>query len=336
MLWLSALSLLKNNMEIRISVVIPTYNRPELLQRCLYSLITQNFAKDQYEVIVVSDGPDTTTERIVLQQQAMSEASIAYHFLSKKGGPAAARNLGWQQAKGILIAFTDDDCIPDTNWLKEIWRYYKMQDEIAYTGKVVVPIPKHPTDFELNTSRLETGEFVTANCVLTKQALIKLGGFDERFKAAWREDSDLHFNLIEHNIPIHKNEKAIVVHPARLAKWGVSIREQKKSLYNALLYKKYPHLYRQRIKAKPTWLYYNILILFVAALVMLVIGLIKLSLIAFSGWLILTAWFASIRLKHTSHSLNHVSEMIVTSFAIPFLSVYWTLYGAWKYRVLFF
>lgn len=68
----------------------------------------------------------------------------------------------------------------------------------------------------------------------------KVEGFDERFKAAWREDSDLHFKFLEHNIPINKSEKAVVCHPERKASWGVSVSEQKKSLYNALLYKKHP------------------------------------------------------------------------------------------------
>jgi glycosyltransferase involved in cell wall biosynthesis len=321
-------------MEKKISVVIPTYNRAELLQKCLRNLMNQNFDKAAYEIIVVSDGPDERTESKVLE--LATEHTILFYSLPYNQGPAAARNVGWKSAKGEIIAFTDDDCIPDIDWLKEIWNYYKHEDCVVYTGKVIVPISKHPTDFELNTSRLETGEFVTANCICTKQALIKVNGFDERFKAAWREDSDLHFKLLQHNIPIYKNEKAVVVHPVRQAKWGVSIKEQKKSLYNALLYKKYPNLYRQRIKASPTWLYYGIIVLFLAGLITLVVGMKKFSAAILLGWIFLTAIFITRRLKHTSRSFSHVSEMVITSLVIPFLSVFWTLYGAYKYRVLFF
>jgi len=321
-------------MEKKISVVIPTYNRVELLQKCLMNLINQNFDKDAYEIIVVSDGPDERTESKVLELAI--QHVILFYSLPYKQGPAAARNLGWKSAEAKLIAFTDDDCLPDENWLKEIWNYYKHEEYIVYTGKVIVPISKHPTDFELNTSRLETGEFVTANCMCTKQALIKVEGFDERFKAAWREDSDLHFKLLQHKIPIDKNEKAIVVHPVRQAKWGVSIKEQKKSLYNALLYKKYPQLYRQRIKANPTWLYYAIIVLFLAGIIARVLGSKKFSAVVLLGWIFLTALFIAKRLKLTSRSFSHVSEMVITSLVIPFLSVFWTLYGAYKYRVLFF
>ena len=162
----------------KISIVVPTYNRPHLLHKCLQSLISQNFNKNEYEIIVVSDGPDETTEEKVSEYKG-SLVTIFYCSLPIKQGPAAARNRGWKSAKGILVAFTDDDCIPDDNWLKEIWNFYNHEQNIAYTGKVIVPISKPPTDFELNTSRLEVAEFVTANCICTKESLIKVKGFDE-------------------------------------------------------------------------------------------------------------------------------------------------------------
>ncbi len=316
--------------------MLPTYKRPELLHRCLLNLVNQDFNKNEYEIIVVSDGPDEQTHEKVLEYQRQSAAGILYYSLEYKKGPAAARNLGWRAAKGRLITFTDDDCVPTENWLKEIWNFYNQEKLVAYTGRVIVPTSKPPTDFELNTSRLEVAEFVTANCICTKQALEKVEGFDERFKAAWREDSDLHFKFLEHNIPIHKNEKAIVCHPVRKASWGISVSEQKKSLYNALLYKKHPQLYRQRIKANPNWNYYGIVALFLSGIIPLISGLSKMSLAVFLFWFVMTTWFIVERLKHTSHSFNHVTEMITTSFIIPFLSVFWTLYGAYKFRVLFF
>lgn len=319
----------------KISVVIPTYNRPHLLHRCLQKLVNQNFDKNEYEIIVVSDGPVETIEEKVSEYEE-SLVSVLFFSLPFKQGPAAARNAGWKFTKGILIAFTDDDCLPDENWLKEIWNLYNNEVHVAYTGRVIVPISEYPTDFEINTSQLETAEFVTANCTCTKETLIKVEGFDERFKAAWREDSDLHFKLLEHNIPIYKNDMAIVVHPVRKTIWGISIKEQNKSLYNALLYKKHPHLYSKKIKANPNWLYYGIIFLFAAAIIMLATGYTKISLTAFADWLILTALFIARRLKKTSHSFYHVTEMIVTSVVIPFLSVFWTLYGACKFRVLFF
>lgn len=323
-------------MQIKISVVVPTYKRPELLRKCLHQLVNQALEKQQYEIIVVSDGPDTQSQQVVNEQTTNQSANIRFLSLANKKGPAAARNRGWQNADGILIAFTDDDCLPDREWLQNIVNNYKGETKVAYTGKVVVPVSERPTDFELNTKGLETGEFVTANCVLTKATLKMVGGFDEAFKAAWREDSDLHFKLLERNVPIIKLHEAIVIHPVRKAPWGVSIKEQRKTMYNALLYKKYPRLYRQRIKSGPNWHYYFIISFFI---VFIIAGFLKMKwiiIIAFIGWLLSTGAFAFKRISTSLKTPNHIFEMIVTSIVIPFLSVYWTLYGAIKYRVLFF
>ena len=319
---------------IQISVVIPTYQRPHLLQRCLEAMKEQSFAKDGFEVIVVSDGADITTKILGVQLSFLEPKFVFLHTPEKKG-PAAARNFGWRRANGTLIAFTDDDTIPDADWLSNIWRSYNGEKEIAFTGKIKVPLSNPATDYEKNTAGLETAEFVTANCCCTKAALEKTGGFDERFSMAWREDSDLEFQLMLHQVPIVQLEDAVVTHPVRTAPWGISIKEQKKGMFNALLYKKYPRLYRQKIQSSPLWNYYLIVLCTLVFFATLFTEYKSIAVISFLGWLLLTASFIQKRLKHTSKKPGHVVEMIVTSVCIPFISVYWQLYGAWKYRVLF-
>lgn len=317
---------------IKISVVIPTYQRPDLLGRCLNALTKQTFSKDNYEVIVVSDGPDEITKQTVTGLQSNQ---FVFLHTQQKNGPAAARNFGWKNANGILIAFTDDDTIPDRDWLNNIWQSYRGEKEIAFTGRVKVPISNSPTDYEKNTAGLETAEFITANCCCTKSALEKIGGFDERFSMAWREDSDLEFQLMLHQISIVHLENALVVHPVRQAPWGVSIKEQKKGMFNALLYKKYPQLYRKKIQSSPRWNYYLIVLSSLIFVFTVFTEYKTIALVSFFIWFFLTASFIQKRLKSTSKKPKHVVEMIVTSICIPFISVYWQLYGAWKYRVFF-
>jgi glycosyltransferase involved in cell wall biosynthesis len=318
-----------------VSIVVPTYRRPQLLANCLKALLLQKFNKRDYEIIVVSDGPDEHTKQILNNWVGYSYPVIRYLPLPQKKGPAAARNYGWLNAKGQIIAFTDDDCIPDPHWLHEIVAHCNPTEEVALTGKVIVPISKRPTDFENNTARLQTADFITANCACTKNALIKAGGFDEQFSMAWREDSDLEFKLIDNHIPIKKIASAIVVHPARSANWGVSVKEQKKTMYNALLYKKHPLLYKKKICQQTPVLYYCI----IAAFAMMVVGFItrqhNIAMVGAAGWLSLTGYFIYKRLYETKLSVSHITEMVVTSFIIPFVSVYWQWYGAVKYRVLF-
>lgn len=321
--------------SLKITVVIPTYKRPALLLRCLNALIAQDFSAEDFEIIVVSDGEDAATSRSLEAMPARRFPQIQYYPLPMKAGPAAARNLGWMLAQSDLVVFTDDDCIPTQGWLTAMWSAYQKKSgkEIAFSGQTVVPINNQPTDYEKNISQLASAEFITANCASTKDALQRVGGFGERFRMAWREDSDLQFKFILHDVPIVKVPEAVVIHPVRKAPWGVSIREERKGMFNALLYKKYPRLYKEKIEPVPPWHYYAISVFLVLLLTGVITEKPLLKATGLSGWLLMTSWFAARRLRSTSHSWNHVSEMIFTSAIIPVLSLFWKVYGSFKFRV---
>jgi Predicted glycosyltransferases len=324
-------------MEIRISVVIPTYKRPQLLTKCLQALTRQTLPRNAFEIIVVSDGPDPEAEdRLQAWCQTLPGLALRWHALAEKKGPAAARNLGWRTANAALVAFTDDDCEPAPNWLEALCKAYNGHTEMVMTGRVEVPLPAAPTDYEWNTAHLQTAEFVTANCCCTVAALRATGGFDERFSMAWREDSDLHFKLITRGIPILRVPDAVVRHPVRPAPWGISLYEQKKSQYNALLYKKYPGLFRERIRSGPNWHYHITVLLFLGLLIAALFESRAGVLLSLSGWSLSVGLFAWKRLRPTRKTVEHVAEMIVTSALIPFVSIYWHYYGAIKHKVLLF
>lgn len=367
-------------MSILISVVVPTYRRAALLERCLDALLAQSLPPDQFEVIVVDDGPeDPTTRRYITALQDRLQAShvllpkptlawayseeagqnpyqnagvLTNHFVpvtslqpasaprivylpsEHSNGPAAARNLGWRAAGGKYIAFTDDDCIPTKDWLKNgLAALERGADGVS--GQVIVPLPPHPTDHDLNTTGLERSLFITANCFYRKQALEKVGGFDERFKAAWREDSDLFFTLKESGCRLVRSPRAVVIHPIRPEPWGSSLRQQRKSIYNALLYKKHPTLYRQVIQPSPPWHYYGMLV----SLLLVLVGMRRsapgIKYLGLAGWLVQVGSFAFHRLRNTSHAPRHILEMLITSVLIPPLSIFWRVRGALKYRVFF-
>ena len=363
-------------MAIKVSIIIPTYKRPALLLKCLEALLLQDFSREEYEIIVVTDGPDQQTNNLILEcdqndqkrrqhrvrsfgeatvsasrndpghieylgrpqkGQSISEefSRIFCYSLPVKKGPAAARNAGWKIARGQLVLFTDDDCIPAREWVKNYYNAFQFYNEtlIVFTGKVIVPKSIHPTDFELNTAHLETAEFVTANCACTKAALETVNGFDEAFTMAWREDSDLQFRLLKQEIPIIKIEEAEVLHPVRKAPWGISLKEQKKSLFDVLLFKKHPQLYKERIRSSVLWNYIFMIVLFIGFLIALVCRQPVIAVACLGCWLFLLGSFIVKRLAHTSHSFTHVTEMIATSVLIPFFSVFWKLYGCYKFKV---
>ena len=162
-----------------------------------------------------------------------------------------------------------------------------------------------------------------------------LDGFDERFTSAWREDSDLHFRLLERGAKLMKVPAAVVAHPVRPASWGISLRMQRKSQFDALLYKKHPSLYRQHIWRLPPLDYYAIVLSFITALGAIALGAWIACVLAVAVWTTLMGRFLGRRLRGTSHAPAHVLEMLVTSLFIPFLSVFWRLRGAVIFRVWF-
>jgi glycosyltransferase involved in cell wall biosynthesis len=361
-------------MSILVSVVVPTCRRPQLLDRCLQALVTQNFPPNNFEIIIVDDGPeDQATLNLVADWQrrlqacyqyaapplfasipvsgmpASSSTALAYqvkagpesfprlHYIPalRSRGPAAARNTGWHFAAGEIIAYTDDDCIPDPDWLAAGLSAFSA--EVAgVSGRVIVPLPANPTDNDRNTTGLERSLFVTANCFYRREALEAVGGFDQRFRIAWREDSDLFFTLMDQGYQLIKSDDALVVHPVRPVRWGSSIGQQRKSFYNALLYKKHPDKYRDYIQPGPPYRYYAMLLAFLIGLAGLFINMPLLAAGGLGLWLGLIAHFTIGRIRNTSKAPAHLADMVFSSLIIPFLSLYWRLRGALHWRVWFF
>jgi glycosyltransferase involved in cell wall biosynthesis len=320
-----------------ISVVVPTYRRPAMLERCLAALFVQDYPASRFDIIVCDDGPDDATRASVerfARGYAKMGPRIRYVAVTATQGPAGARNAGWRASRAPHIAFTDDDTQPDACWLSAGVRALAAGAG-AVAGRIIVPLDDRPTDYENDAAGLAHAEFATANTFADREALEHIGGFDGRFTSAWREDSDLQFAFTEAGIGIARAEDAIVLHPVRPARWGVSLAQQKKSQFDALLYKKYPTLFRKRIRGGPPLLYYAILVTAVVTVIGASLGHYRVAACGAIAWLALTGRFCAKRLAHTSHTPLHVLEMACTSVLIPFLSIYWRIHGAVKFRVFF-
>ncbi len=325
-------------LPLLVSVVLPTYRRPVLLDRCLQALMRQSLATHCYEIVVVDDGHEEATRQLVERLAALPDAPALRYLRPERGrGPAVARNCGWRAAWAPLVAFTDDDTVADPRWLQQGLLGMRSQ-WLALAGQVRVPAlyepGRRPTDHELMTQGLEHAEFVTANAFVWRAALVLVGGFDERFRRPWREDSDLQFRL-EALGPVGRCDAALVWHPVRPERWGVALRQQRNVFFDALLYRKHPQLYRVRVRRRPPWDYYLIVLLSLLSLALAVSGQPTAALLgggAAAGLVLALAWR---RLRPTARNPAHVCEVLLTSALIPFLSVYWRLRGALHFRVLF-
>ncbi|HUQ51779.1 MAG TPA: glycosyltransferase [Gammaproteobacteria bacterium] len=316
-------------MKPKVSVVVPTHGRPELLSRCLAALAAQTLPRRDYEIVIVGDGPDERTRAAV----ESSPCGARYVELPHQRGPAAARNAGWRAATGEIVAFTDDDTVPAPDWLMAGLAAMSAGCD-AVAGRVVMPLAAEPTDYERDSARLADAEFVTANCFVRAAQLRAIGGFDERFTLAWREDSDLQFELLASGAVVRRAPLAVVVHPVRPARWGVSLRQQRKVLFDALLYKKHRAQYRRRIRRTPRFDYYAVVAALGTAVTAFALGAAQVAAAAAVVWLALTARLCLQRLAGTRRQWRHVGEMLVTSAVIPPLAVFWRVVGAIRFRVV--
>jgi glycosyltransferase involved in cell wall biosynthesis len=326
----------------RISVVIPTYRRPALLARCLDALIAQTLPGHAFEVIVVDDGAteDTRATCIEVAARSRERGGPAIRYLRPQGtrGPAAARNRGWRAAVGRIVGFTDDDTIPDRDWLRLGETALEIDGVQAAWGRVHVPMPPALTDNARNTAGLENAVFVTANAFVRHNALRDVGGFDERYRRAWREDTDLYFALVQRfgSAAVVAMPSALVLHPVRDTRFLVSIGQQANMAFDALLFKKYPALYDRHIGLRhPPALYAMIVLATLVAIacwpVSADVALVGLA-IAVAG----VIGFAMRRLHGLAKSPRLVADMLISSIAIPFVSLWWRCVGAWRWRVAFF
>lgn len=200
---------------MKISVVIPTRHRNDLLARCLDRLApgAQSLAADQYEVIVSDDGAETTAERLVAERYAWVR-----WVAGPRLGPAANRNNGARLASGNWLAFTDDDCVPETNWLGAYRDAIQEQVDVfegRTTCRAGVRSPR-----EIAPINLTGGWLWSCNMMVRKSAFEQLGGFDEDFPYPHMEDVDFRRRLQARQIAFIFVKDAVVDHPPRRLPFG--------------------------------------------------------------------------------------------------------------------
>lgn len=332
-------------MEPYFTVIIATRSRaanaPTPLADCLTALAQQTLATHQFEVVVVDEAANEATATLVATFARHAQIEARYLAQPKRTGLAAARNRGWHAARGRYLAFTDDDCLPQPNWLSAAVVMFQRGAQVI-TG--TLRTQRAPTVrsgqravYRSAVSTQDTNDFVAANCFIQKAILQRAGGFEESFDLAWRVDADLQFKLLEIGVPILKCPEAVVVRPYQPADWYVTLTNERQARYDALLYKRHPDLFRQRVlrDEKLALRYYITVMSVLVGLVAALLGNVPVALFSLLGFIGLTTWLALERWPSGAASWREARATILTALAIPFLSAYWRLYGAVKYRVLY-
>ncbi len=209
-----------------ISVVIPTYRRPEALARCLDALAVQTFSEREFEVIVVDDGSGAPPHAVV--ERMASRLTITL-LTREHGGPGAARNTGVAAARGARIAFVDDDCLPEPDWLTELVRVSALHDHALVAGRVENALIGNPfaeasqlltswlVQWYSHPDRYARLTFTTNNMLFAREQFESLGGFDTTSLADTAEDRDLCDRWRVRGWPLVRARDAVVKHAHRMS-----------------------------------------------------------------------------------------------------------------------
>ncbi len=290
-----------------VTVVVPTIGRPSL-QRTLAPLAGLT-------VVVVDDRPG------VLALDVPAGTSV---LRSGGRGPAAARNVGWRAATTPWVAFLDDDVQPPETWAQDLLRDLGAAGRRVggVQGRIVVPVPERPTDWERSTQGLEAAAWATADLAYRREVLARVGGFDERFPRAYREDADLGVRVTDAGWLITTGER-VVVHPVRPARWTQSIPSQRGNADDVLMRALHGRDWRRRAQVPQGRRRWHL----ATTAGLLAVGHRRTRLPGALLWVVLTADFAGRRIAPGPRTPAEMATMVATSAVLPVAATWHWLAG---------
>lgn len=214
--WEVAPSLLENTTLPKVSVVVCSYNGARTLEECLSSLMCLNYP--DYEVILVNDGSTDATSEIA------KRFPLVRYIEQENRGLSYARNVGARAASGEIVAYTDDDCVADVDWLTYLTRAMDDQRVDAIGGPNITPLtdgwtarcvsvsPGNPSHVMLDDRRAE--HVPGCNMAYRREVLLEIGGFDTQYRTAG-DDVDLCWRLLDQGKEIGFAPSALVWHHRR-------------------------------------------------------------------------------------------------------------------------
>ena len=191
--------------------MIPTFNRRDLLLRCIGNI------PPEVPIVVVDDGSSDGTEEAIAH---LGRTNLQCMH-QENAGPAAARNAGWERAGTDLVIFTDDDCIPAAGWARAMTSLMdRLPKSVGGVGGRVLPlgdgwVSRYSTFHRILEPPASCSYLVTANCCYRRSAIAEAGGFDSRIRRPGGEDPGLSLRVRRLGYELMFEPSAIVYHQYR-------------------------------------------------------------------------------------------------------------------------
>jgi glycosyltransferase involved in cell wall biosynthesis len=208
-----------------ISIVIPTYNRPERLRNCLTAIAKLDYPRDRFEVVVVDDGSDVSLNDVTAPYQNLLNLLLVRQ---SNAGPASARNQGASQAKGEYLVFTDDDCLPNADWLSKLANRFTAAPDALIGGYTINALPDNlfSTTSQVlidylysyyNDTSHQPSFFASNNFAMPASKFRALQGFDVSFPLAAGEDREFCDRWLYHHHPMLYAPEVQIQHANQLS-----------------------------------------------------------------------------------------------------------------------
>ncbi len=247
-----------NRLGPKLSVVVITHNRKEILKKCLMALFNQTYPEEDYEIVIIDDGSTDDTSSMVTEIMESSPVVIRY-FKQENRGVAVARNNGILQAKGEISLLIGDDIIATPTLIEEHMKWHAKygKENHGVLGYITWSPEIKVTDFMwwlenggfllnypsiLNRTEVNFRFFYTGNISL-KSSYLKKNLFCEDFFFGYA-DTELGYRISKKGFRLFFNKNAVAYHchpmdfsdfEKRMEKWGISV---------GILLQKHPELRR--------------------------------------------------------------------------------------------
>jgi len=306
--------------------------------RALLASLARSAGRRPHRIIVVDDRRDPAT---ALDLGAVDEDLRARVVVmrGKAAGPASARNVGWRASRAPWVAFLDDDVVVGDTWLADLARDLRElpADVAGSQGCITVPLPREraATDWERNVAALATSRWITADCAYRRSELLLAGGFDERFRRAYREDADLALRITARGRRIVRGARR-ATHPVGPSRWDVSIRLQAGNADDVLMRALHGSRWRGRAGAPRGAFASHAATVAAASLAFACVASRRRREAATFAlaYAALAARFTWRRIAPGPRTSRELALVTVTSLAIPFAAVYHRLRGMARLRAL--